>query len=163
INIDATSSARRWVDFTMPGAAAYFRFLTRELIPNIEAQYRVDPTQRIFSGHSLSGEFAMYVLYQDDPAHRVFASIISEEGSFWCDSNALCPTSLPIATSMEQQMYDTSQVLPIRLVLAGDATGNGPRVTTLFDFFAARGYQDLKLKNLNYVLGHTGMDRPAFT
>jgi enterochelin esterase-like enzyme len=162
VNIDATSSARRWVDFTMPGAAAYFRFLTQELIPAVEAQYRIDPTQRMFSGHSLSGEFAMYALYQDDPAHRVFSSILSEDGSFWCQSDLTCPTSAPLATSMEQQMYDASHALPIRLVLAGDATGNGPRVTALFDFFAARGYQGLKLKNLNYAVGHVAMDEPAF-
>jgi len=59
-------------------------------------------------------------------------------------------------------MYDTSRVLPLNLVLAGDAAGNGPRVTMLFDFLAARGYQDLRIENLNYNYGHVGMDRPAF-
>jgi len=163
INIDATSSARRWVDFTMPGAAAYFRFLTLELIPMVESAYRVDPKQRIFSGHSLSGEFAMYALYLDDPANRAFASIISEDGSFWCQSDTTCPTTDPLATSMEQQMHAADPQLAVRLVLAGDTTANGPRVTTLYDFFAARGYTDLRLKSLSYSLGHVAMDKSAFT
>ena len=35
VNVCAMGSSRRLVDFTMPGAAPYYRFLTRELIPSI--------------------------------------------------------------------------------------------------------------------------------
>src|SRR6185369_2103121 len=162
VNIDATSTARRWVDFTMPGAAAYFRFLTQELIPQIESQYRIDPKRRIFSGHSLSGEFAMYALYLDTPDNRFFSSVISEEGSFWYQPDMQFFNSLPIATSMEQQMYDTGRQLPVNLVLAGDFFGNGTLVKNLSDFLSARGYERLRIKNSTFSLGHVPMDGPAF-
>jgi hypothetical protein len=163
VNIDATSSSRRWVDFTMPGAAAYFRFLTQELIPQVESQYRIDPKRRIFSGHSLSGEFALYALYLDGPANRYFSSVISEEGSFWYQPDGVFVDSLAVATAMEQQMYDTSRQLPVNLVLAGASSGNGPFVTKLFDFLSRRGYEQLRIVNPSYDLGHTQMDGPAFT
>jgi hypothetical protein len=162
VNVDATSGARRWVDFTMPGAAAYFRFLTQELIPRVESQYRIDPRRRIFSGHSLSGEFAVYALYLDGPASRYFSSVISEEGSFWYQSDMQVFDSLPVATTMEQQMYEASRQLPVNLVLAGDLNGNGPRVTKLFGFLSTRGYEQLRIVNPTYTLGHVPMDGPAF-
>jgi len=162
VNIDATSSARRWVDFTMPGAQAYFRFLTQELIPQIEARYRADPTRRIFSGHSLSGEFAMYALYLDTPGHRAFSSIISEDGSFWGEPTMTILDSAPEAVALEQQMHDTSLDLGVNLVLAGDTTSNGPRVNALSSYLSTRGYQRLRMRTASFSLGHVSMDGPAF-
>jgi enterochelin esterase-like enzyme len=162
INIDATSSARRWIDFTMPGAFAYFRFLTEELIPVIDASFRTDPTRRTLSGHSLSGEFAMFALYLDTPGRRAFSAIVSEEGSFWYDDGLVVHDELDEATEMERQMHDADPQLPVTLVLAGDTTGNGPRVRRLHAFFAARGYTILRLAHLEYTLGHVPMDGPAF-
>lgn len=162
VNIDATSSSRRWVDFTMPGAYAYFRFLTEELIPVIDASFRTDPTRRTLSGHSLSGEFAMYALYLDKPGQRAFSAIVSEEGSFWFDDSLVVHDELDIATTMERQMHDADPHLPVSLVLAGDTTGNGPRVRRLHQFMATRGYDRLRLSHLEYTLGHVPMDGPAF-
>lgn len=162
VNIDATSSSRRWVDFTMPGAFAYFRFLTEELIPAIDASYRTDPTRRTLSGHSLSGEFAMYALYLDNPAQRAFSAVVSEEGSFWYDEKLVVHDELGIATEMEQRLREADPQLPVSLVLAGDTTSNGPRVRRLHDFIATRGYGRLRLAHLEYTLGHVPMDGPAF-
>lgn len=162
VNIDATSSSRRWVDFTMPGAYAYFRFLTEELIPAIDTSYRTDPARRTLSGHSLSGEFAMYALYLDKPGQRAFSAIVSEEGSFWYDDSLVVHDELAVATGMEQQMHDADPQLPVSLVLAGDTTGNGPRVRRLHQFMATRGYGRLRLAHFEYTLGHVPMDGPAF-
>lgn len=162
IHIDATSSSRRWVDFTMPGAFAYFRFLTEELIPVIDASFRTDPARRTLSGHSLSGEFALYALYLDSPGRRAFSAIISEEGSFWYDDSLVVHDELAVATEMERQMHDADPQLPVTLVLAGDTTGNGPRVRRLHEAFARRGYGRLRLAHREYTLGHVPMDGPAF-
>lgn len=163
VNIDATTSARRWVDSTMPGATAYFRFLTQELIPVVEARYRVDPTRRTFTGHSLSGEFVIYALYLEDPAHRYFASIISEEGSFWYRSDMVFSTVSPEATALEQGLHDAHVPLPVNLMLAGDTTSNGGLVASLYTYLSARGYAQLRIANTSYTLGHVPMDGPAFT
>jgi predicted alpha/beta superfamily hydrolase len=44
VNICAGPTAQRFTDYTMPGAAAYFGFLTLELIPYVEANFRTNAT-----------------------------------------------------------------------------------------------------------------------
>jgi hypothetical protein len=112
----------------------------------------------------LSGELAMYMLYLEDPAHRYFTSIVSEEGSFWYDAaehdqgDQYAP-----AVAMEAAMRNASQSLPIDLVMAGDTFGNGTRVTFLYDTIAAQQFQNLHLIHTTYMLGHVPMDGPAFS
>jgi predicted alpha/beta superfamily hydrolase len=166
INICAGSTDRRLVDFTMPGAAAYYRFLTLELIPLIDATYRTDPTNRTLSGHSLSGEFAIWALYLEDPAHRFFSSIVSAAGSFWVDDSSQessTATDDPLATAYDNAMFAaTNSDLPINLVFAGDYALNLPRVSELNDQFTARKYHNLRQRFGAYGFSHTQMDGPSF-
>lgn len=163
VNVCAGGSDRRWVDFTMPGAAAYFSFLTLELIPVIDASYRTNPGNRILSGHSLSGEFAMYALYMESPASRFFTSIVSEECSCWYDASMNFSGQLLQPAVMEQAMYDSSHRLPINLVMAGDVLGNEPTVSVVYNVISNRHYQDLRMIQPTYNLGHVPMDGPAFS
>jgi hypothetical protein len=163
VNICAMGSARRLLDFTMPGAAAYYRFLTRELIPSIDAKYRTNPANRSLSGHSESGEFAMYALYLEDPANRYFSSIISEDCSCWADANgSFFPGVAEPATSMELAMYNADHRLPINLVMAGDLSFNDPSVSVVYNTIVSHQYQDLRSVHMQYSLGHIAMDGPAF-
>ncbi len=162
VNICAMGSARRWVDFTMPGAAPYYRFLTRELIPSIDSSYRTVRTNRTLSGHSLSGEFAMYALYMESPANRYFTSIVSEECSCWYDSASVFSRELREPIAMEQAMYDADHRLPVNLVMAGDTLSNQFNVSTVFAVISARKYVDLRATQPVYSLGHVPMDGPAF-
>ena len=164
VNIWNMGAARRWADFTMPGAQAYYRFLTQELVPAIDAQYRTDPARRTYNGHSLTGMFTLYALYMERPAQRYFSSFISEEGSFWYDSDMRVQNVLDFATAadMERQMYARDTNLPVTLVMAGDALANGPLVTTLYNYLSTRGYQNLRITLRTYQYGHVGMDPLAF-
>jgi hypothetical protein len=162
VNVCAMGSARRWVDFTMPGASPYYRFVTRELIPFIDSNYRTVPASRTLSGHSLSGEFAMYALYMESPANRYFTSIISEECSCWYNASMLFSQQLPEAIAMEQAMYDADHQLPVNLVMAGDALGNEPEVAAAFATISKRNYVGLRSIQPIYNLGHVPMDGPAF-
>lgn len=161
VNICAGSDARRFVDFTMPGAASYFAFLTLELIPLIDANYRTNPANRILSGHSLSGEFAMYALYLENPAHRYFTSIVSEEGSFWFASQTYEGVLYGPAVDMELAMYNASHSLPINLVMAGDVQSNGPLVAAVYSTISGQQFQGLHAIQPSYSLGHVPMDGPA--
>jgi len=161
VNVAAMSSARRWVDFTMPGATAYDRFLTLELIPFIEAQFKVDGTRRMLSGHSLSGEFVMYALFLDDPHNRPFWAYISEEGSFWYNSVGTFSTGLPDTAITAEQDYDSSGQLPLNLVMAGDDRANLAYVRNVYAQLTSRGYQGLNAVLYTYDLGHVPMDGPA--
>ena len=161
VNICAGGSDRRWVDFTLPGAAAYFRFLTLELIPRIDSTYRTDPANRTLSGHSLSGEFAMYALYMEDPKHRYFSSIVAEECSCWFDAAQNYSAQLGTAVAMEQAMFAASGgSLPVNLDIAGLGE---PVLASLAAQIASRNYKGLRIIQPNYVGNtHVGMDGPAF-
>jgi Putative esterase len=163
VNVCAMGSDRRWIDFTMPGAAPYYRFITRELIPFIDTNYRTIPTNRTLSGHSLSGEFAMYALYMENPANRYFTSIISEECSCWYDASMFFSQQLQEPIAMEQAMFDADHRLPVSLVMAGDSLGNEPEVAAVFATLSRRNYIDLRSIQPTYNLGHVPMDGPAFS
>jgi len=165
VNVWHMGGSRRWIDFTMPGAEAYYRFLTRELIPAIDATYRTDPARRIYSGHSLSGAFAMYALYLERPGQRYFGAFISGDGSFWATPNEIfeSPTGGEPAATMERQMFERDRSLPVSLVLAGTTQGNGARVSQLGAHLSSRGYTNLRLRTLTYTNGHLEMDAPSFS
>jgi predicted alpha/beta superfamily hydrolase len=43
----------------------FLKFLKTELIPFVEASYRVDPTRRVLMGGSFGGLFALYAMFSD--------------------------------------------------------------------------------------------------
>lgn len=59
----------RGTDYTAPsdqveyfgGAALYQSFLAAELLPRLQRDYRIDPSQRLVLGQSLGGQFAIHV------------------------------------------------------------------------------------------------------
>lgn len=164
VNVWHMGSARRFVDFTLPGAEAYYRFLTRELIPSIDALYRTDPSNRVYSGHSLSGEFALYALFMEREGERSFSAILSGEGSLWARNDGSFDGALgDTGLALERAMFARGRNLPVTLVMAGDTTSNGPRVTQFHDYLAGRGYTGLRLTLRSYSMGHLPMDGPSFT
>ena len=56
---------RRDVDFTVPGAVTFQRFLKTELLPLAERRYRADPARRILFGQSRGGGFVLYSAFTD--------------------------------------------------------------------------------------------------
>ena len=53
---------------TSGGADDFLRFLTEELAPRIERDYRGDPNQRVLHGHSLGGSFVVDVVFRQPEA-----------------------------------------------------------------------------------------------
>jgi predicted alpha/beta superfamily hydrolase len=47
------------------GAPAFQTFLKSELLPNIEARYRVDPARRVLVGQSLGANFVLYSAFAE--------------------------------------------------------------------------------------------------
>ncbi len=154
VGIGNMGDARRFVDFEMPGAAAYYRFLTLELVPFIESQVRADPRQRILNGHSLSGLMVVYALFMEPPGNRHFASFISEDGSMFEQPDTL--------RAMEAATYAASHDLPVKLALSADFGGNLSNVLPLCQQINSRAYAGLQMEMLEYGLGHVPMDVHAF-
>lgn len=151
VSISYTDVYRRYSDF-LPGAKAYYTFLTRELVPFIESQYRADPSRRILSGHSLSGAMTVSALLMERSDSRYFKWFIAgdpayfpQEYSFW---------------SLENELSQTTKFLPANLFI-----GKGTLPYTadvIYSSMAARGYLGFTMQLCAYPVGHLSMDILSF-
>ena len=61
----------------------FLSFLEHDVLPTIEQRYRVDPTQRTLSGHSLGGLFTLYALIEKPDLFQTYLSLSPAVG--WDD------------------------------------------------------------------------------
>ena len=151
--------ARRETDYRLPGAGNFYAFITTELIPFIESNYRINPGSRTLAGHSYGGFFAVVALLADRPDRRYFANFISQDIATF-EQQALL-------FEMEQALFDESAGnLPgTVLILSGDRSGDGfdVAVEAVYQRFLMRDYQGLNLQRIPaYPLGHQEMFEPSF-
>jgi len=130
-------SDRRTLDYNISGAPAFYNFITLDLIPSIEKQYRVRSTNRTLAEHSFGGLFVGLALFMDRAGGRFFNNFVALEGTFNIDPF----TSSSIAT-MEQQMFDASGGrLPITLLMSGATCCYYGTTQELYNKICARNYQ----------------------
>jgi enterochelin esterase-like enzyme len=114
-------------------AAAYTYFITQELIPYIEMQYRVpaDPDYRAFAGFSLGALSAFDIVWHHP---HLFSKAGIFSGSFWWRSEALSGT------------YQESDRIMHRLVAAGQLHNN------LRIWFSAGTAEEKEDRNQNGII-----------
>lgn len=149
---------RRQTDYNFPGAYAYHDFLTQELIPLIESQFRCDPRRRMLTGLSTGGSFAATALFIEAAAKKLaFSVFLSVEGAFWQQQD--------LNNTLEQQMADAvgSGPLPVTLILARGERGqtNAVPVSEMYKRIEARRYNGLNLIQAAFPADHVGTDAPA--
>jgi hypothetical protein len=151
VSIGNLGGDRRFVDFDLPGAEPYFRFLTLELIPLVEAQYRVDRSRRTLMGYSLSGLAAVIAIFEENPASRYFSGYVITDPSLQFHTSELY--------AFEQRLWDTTHSLPIT-VKHCSTSGGSPYA----DFPAqvlSRGYGGLHYNFQVYTLTHAAVLAPC--
>ena len=151
VGVGNGGSARRFIDYVGPGWTAYHRFLTRQLMPYIETQYRVDRTRRTLVGYSLSGSFAGVAMSLDDPAARHFAAFIAIDGSFWNQTGEIY--------ALEEAMFAASRSLPVAMFHA--SAENRVSITSYRQRLEARGYTGFRLRQQDYSLSHANVLSPG--
>lgn len=148
---------RRNIDYGLPGATTYYNFLTLELIPFIESQYRVDTSNRTITGHSFGGLFVGLALFNDRlNATHYFKNFIAQDPTFYYQLGNL--------TTLEQQAFDASNgTLPVTVVLSSDVCCNEPETLLIYNKLVSRNYTGLNILKLPaYNVGHEGMFNPSF-
>jgi len=161
VAIGATSNARREIDFVIPGASAYTRFLTEELIPWADANYRTDPAERALAGHSLAGLLSALMFLFEDPEQRYFSSFLISDASFW---------DKPEKTRqlIEALRVKTNSV-PVTLFIAAGAKGNAATKGNLegtrrfHSLIQDSNFADLDMHYEIYKTNHKDVIRPSFT
>jgi hypothetical protein len=149
--------ARRSTDYRYPGLNSYYAFLTTELLPEIEAKYRVEPAQRTLVGHSYGGYFAATAMLLDRQAGHTFSNFIVMD-------MATQDQGGPLA-DMERVMFNATggKLMDTKLVLSGDSFGNDGAVDAFDRMISARSYQGLELRHLpTSSYGHVEMINPAY-
>jgi hypothetical protein len=134
-------SERRARDYLLPGAYDYYDFLTIELIPYIESQYRVDSDQRALVGHSYGGSFTAAALFFYQPDNRYFSSYVISDGAFSNQADQII--------ALEQQLATRTDSLPVDVVIGAAALGNPIANEGLNQLLVDRAYLDL---NLHYFV-----------
>jgi hypothetical protein len=158
ILVGISGTERRGTDFLLPGAARYLGFISSELAPSIERQYRADPRRRALSGLSHGGYFVVAALVLEGSAGTPsFSHYLSTESSFGGHANVAA------YLEFEKQLDAAARPLPAVLFLAGAKNSNGPVVVNpLYAQMAAHAHPGLTLLRAEYDTTHVGADLPAF-
>ena len=175
----------RTEDYALPGAKAYHEFVTQELIPFIEANFRADPKRRILSGLSLGGSFVVTAFFLEASNNLYFSHYISAEGSFFQSSfraqedqfvrsigNRPLPATLILARgapSGKIQQRPPSAVNGTKNLSAtanlaygfSEAT-NSALVDAFYRRMLSRHYVGLNIIETQFSTDHGGTDNPSF-
>ena len=154
------NTARRAVDYDLPGAQPYHAFLVQELLPLIESRYRADPAVRMLSGLSLGGSFVVIALLLEAlEGAPVFSHYLSSDGAFHSGYGERID-------ALEERVYArrAEHGIPATLLLThgSSAPSNAQAVQQFALRLRARNYPQLKLITAGFPAGHLGMDPLAF-
>lgn len=83
---DMTPTIDTHMDSATGGAAAYFDFIKREVIPYVDHTWRTDPAERTLSGQSYGALFGLWVAFSEP---GVFHHYILSSTSIWYGKHAL--------------------------------------------------------------------------
>lgn len=140
-------------DYNLPGAYTYYKFLTLDLIPYIEAKYKVAADKRTLEGHSFGGMFVGIALFLDRKGGRYFSNFVAQEGTYDIDA-----TTTATIAQLEQQVFDASAgQMPVTVILSDSLQQYFVMSRGLNDKLKSRNYQGLTLKLMEYNQSHGGM------
>ncbi len=148
-NTDRQVTGRRAVDYRMPGARSYYQFLINQVIPYVDANYRVDIENRTLSGHSLGGLFTGLAVLLEDPDNRYFSHYLSQDGSFWDQQN--------VTRDLEEEYFVLGKGLDAQVIIGGALLddGNGEDAEWFYDLLDVRSYEGIDLMHWIYVANHS--------
>ena len=138
------------------GASHFLQFIQQELIPLVEAEYRVDTTNRTLLGHSWGGVFALYTLFQEPRLFQRYVVV-----------GADLPLGKGIILDYEQAFAKQHDALPVRLYLAFAEHELDdyklPFVTPFVKALESRQYSGFRFTNQTIAnCKHCGVVVPAF-
>lgn len=147
---------RRRTDYLLPGARAYFQFLTAELMPLIEPMYRVDTQNRSIVGTSFGGVFATLAMLLDDVSAPYFANYLAFDASLY-EHQALTRELLNQRYQASGELsanYFASSALP---------AGNDAFVSEFVGQLRRKNFAALTITQRGYQVTHGKVSEPSFT
>jgi uncharacterized protein len=122
------------------GGLNFYNFITKELIPNIDSNYRTKKDDKTLLGHSFGGYFSLFALLQQIQNHQpVFKNFVAASPSMWYHENYLSP--------LPSQLRNAQPSPKINIFLsAGSLENNQWEIQPVMQFGKTLG--DLKMNNI---------------
>jgi predicted alpha/beta superfamily hydrolase len=115
------------------GASNFVRFIRDELIPFVEREYRVDPTDRGLFGHSYGGTFAAWVLFNHSELFQRY--LLGSPALGWDDGLVL---------KHEEAYAEHNSALPAKVFASVGSLEQTMPWTTLKEQLESRNYEGLE-------------------
>ena len=154
VGIGYNDRQQRAADYLLPGTRDYYNFIALELVPFIEAQYRVDTDNRIYSGHSDSGLAGALIIFFEPPDNRLFRSYLLH------DPNTF--DALEDIQALNAAYSEQHSSLPINLLVSGSAYGNYKAANYFRWIVRDSEYTDIYHSFQFYEEEHAAMYLPSF-
>lgn len=146
---------RRSKDYLLPGARDYFNFLTAELIPLIESEYRVKEGSRSLAGTSFGGVFSIVAMLMDDVSSPYFSNIMAYDASLYRHREE--------TGQLLEARYMASRELNVNLVLTSAIpVGNGEYIDDFISDLENYQFTGLNIIYNSYPISHEKVVEPSF-
>jgi predicted alpha/beta superfamily hydrolase len=135
-------------------AEKFLEFISRELIPFIENNYRGSKTDRTLMGSSLGGLFTLYTLFTQ---YEIFNKYVLTSPALTWDNGVL--------SKYEEKYFIHSDQLPVRLAMCvGELEGLYPPFQDFVKKLKERNYNNLELfTKVIEGIGHSGSKADGYT
>ncbi|HOY21570.1 MAG TPA: alpha/beta hydrolase-fold protein [Cellvibrio sp.] len=153
VAIEQGPEDRRMVDYRLPGALPYIRFLKEEIIPHIEKQYRTN-ANRIFWGASLGATVGEILLSQETQKKPYFSTYALSDGAFWANSPEI---QEKVKSALAQPKSET-----ISIFTSGTRQGNYITNLDFVNRVQSLNNSTLDIKNIELKETHNEMATPTF-
>jgi len=153
IAIEQGPNERRIQDYALTGSDSYIRFLSDELLPEVEANYRIDISNRALQGASWGGLLVRHALSRE-LNHPLFNHFISMDGSYFHDDEKY--------SELEDIAFPSGSNLAVTLYLSGASiAGNNNVVLRFKDDIKDREIAELSLYHQTFNVSHEQVSRPS--
>jgi len=154
VGITQGPEGQRTTDFLWPGSSHYLEFFSKEFLPLVESQYRINTNNRTLFGHSYGGVLIRHALINEVNT-PLFKNFISSDGPFRVkDANY---------RKLENDAYKKNSLADRKLFLAGGMLANGTSVGDFYDTIQSYGLEGFTVYHQSFDLGHKQVIHPATT
>ncbi|GGY83762.1 hypothetical protein GCM10011613_30830 [Cellvibrio zantedeschiae] len=153
VAIEQGPEDRRMVDYKLPGALPYIRFLKEEIIPHIEKKYRTN-SNRLFWGASLGATVGEILLSQETGKKPYFSTYALSDGAFWANPPEI---QQQLNVALTQPKSET-----ISIFTSGTRQGNYIPNLDFVKRVQSLNNPTLDIKNIELKETHNEMATPTF-
>ncbi len=153
VAIEQGPEERRIQDYALTGSSSYLAFLQDELLPEMEASYRINANNKALQGASWGGLLVRHAISRE-LNNSLFQHFISMDGSYFHDDDKY--------SELEDIAFPTGSSLAVNLYLSGALKGGNDSVVQRYkNEMEARGISLFNIFHQRFNVSHEQVSRPS--